>query len=79
MVMGWWQSLSGMGWVTWCVAPKAYRGMLGDPVTKARVPTSCKLHLNKGREGGTRGRGYGDICICIADSLCYTAETNTTL
>ena len=21
----------------------------------------------------------GDICICIADSLCYTAETNTTL
>ena len=20
-----------------------------------------------------------DICICIADSLCYTAETNTTL
>ena len=21
----------------------------------------------------------GDICICIADSLCGTAETNTTL
>ena len=25
------------------------------------------------------GRGYEDICIHIADSLCYTAETNTTL
>ena len=32
-----------------------------------------------GWEGGSRGRGYGDICIHIADSLCYTAETNTTL
>ena len=21
----------------------------------------------------------GDICICMADSLCYTIETNTTL
>ena len=32
-----------------------------------------------GREGDTRGRGYGDICIHIADSLCCTAETNATL
>ena len=32
-----------------------------------------------GWEGDARGRGYGDICICIADSLCYTAETNTPL
>ena len=32
-----------------------------------------------GREGDERGRGYGNICIHIADSLCYTAETNTTL
>ena len=35
------------------------------------------------REGGREmqggGRGYGDICIHTADSLCYTAETNTTL
>ena len=23
-------------------------------------------------EGDPRGRGYGDICIRIADSLCYT-------
>ena len=26
-----------------------------------------------------RRRRYGDVCICIADSLCYTAETNTPL
>ena len=33
-----------------------------------------------GRVGGRRrGRRYGEICICIADSLCYTAETNTPL
>ena len=31
------------------------------------------------REGDARGRRYGDICICITDSLCYTAETNTIL
>ena len=27
------------------------------------------------QEGGDNG----DICICIADSLCYTAEANTPL
>ena len=27
-------------------------------------------------EGDARGRTYGDICICIADSLYYKAETN---
>ena len=32
-----------------------------------------------GWERGTRGKRYGDICICITDSLCYTAEANTTL
>ena len=31
------------------------------------------------REGDARGKGYGDICICIADSLCYKTETNTPL
>ena len=30
-----------------------------------------------GWEGDPRGRRYGDVCICIADSLCYKAETNT--
>ena len=32
-----------------------------------------------GWEGDARGRGYRDICIRIADSLCYAAETNTPL
>ena len=32
-----------------------------------------------GREGDTRGKRYADICICITDSLRYTAETNTPL
>ena len=32
-----------------------------------------------GREGDTRGGRYGDICICITDSLCCKAETNTPL
>ena len=31
------------------------------------------------REGDARGKRYGDICICIADSLCYKAEINTPL
>ena len=34
-----------------------------------------KLHW----EGDARGRRYGDICLCIADSLCFKAETNTPL
>ena len=32
-----------------------------------------------GCEGDARGKRYGDICICIAGSLCYQAETNTPL
>ena len=31
------------------------------------------------REGGSRGRGYWDICMHIADSFCCTAETNNTV
>ena len=33
----------------------------------------------EGWEGDARARGYGDICVCIADSLCYEAGTNTPL
>ena len=29
-----------------------------------------------GGEGDARGKRYGDICICITDSVCYKAETN---
>ena len=32
-----------------------------------------------GGEGDARGKRYGNICICITDSLCYKAETNTPL
>ena len=33
------------------------------------------------REGGreTQERGYGDTCMHMDDSLCYTAETNAAL
>ena len=43
----------------------------------------------RGREGVTRGREYIYVCVCvclyiyiythIADSIAYTAKTNTTL
>ena len=32
-----------------------------------------------GWKGDARGRGYGDIRMHIADSLSYTAGSNTTL
>ena len=32
-----------------------------------------------GREGDARVERYEDICMHIADSLCYKAETNTPL
>ena len=32
-----------------------------------------------GWEGDTRGMRNGGISICIADSLCYTAETKPPL
>ena len=32
-----------------------------------------------GREGDARGKRYENICICITDSLCYKAESNTPL
>ena len=28
---------------------------------------------------GRKSPKRGDICVCIADSLCYTTETNRTL
>ena len=32
-----------------------------------------------GERGSSSGRRYVDICLHVADSLCYTAEINTTL
>ena len=41
---------------------------------------SPSLCVGIGRVGERhKGRRYGDICICIADSLCHTEETNTPL
>ena len=40
----------------------------------------CDLIEGWDREGGREaqgGGGYGDICMHIADSVCYRAETNT--
>ena len=43
----------------------------------------CDHLEGRDREGGSerdaRGTRYGDIGICITDSLCYKAETNTPL
>ena len=36
-----------------------------------------KKWIGRGRVGGSEERK--DICLCIADSLCYKAETNTPL
>ena len=33
----------------------------------------------RGWERGSRGRGYGDICMHMADSFCCTIETTTVL
>ena len=38
-----------------------------------------KNNSKGGWKGDARRRRYGDVCICIADSLSYTAETNTPL
>ena len=48
----------------------------GDQLGALRPPRGVGYG---GWEGDARGREYGDICICIADSLCYTAATNTTM
>ena len=45
---------------------------MNRPITSNHIETVFK-------DLPTRGRRYGDICICIADSLCYKAETNTPL
>ena len=48
----------------------------GDQLGALRPPRGVGLGV---LEGDARGRGYGDIHMHIADSLCYTAETSTTL
>ena len=46
---------------------------------KENIMKRTEDNREDGREGDARGKRYGDICICITDSLCYKAETNTPL
>ena len=32
-----------------------------------------------GKEGDAGGKRCGNVCVCMADSLCYEAKTNTPL
>ena len=32
-----------------------------------------------GSEGDSKARGYGDMCMHMADSLCHATEINTVL
>lgn len=43
-----------------------------------RAPVLCDEREGWGVEGsGKDAKGDGDMCILIADSSCYKAETNT--
>ena len=48
----------------------------GDQFSALRRPRGVGYG---GWEGGSRGRGYGDIGMHMADSFCCTTETNTVL
>ena len=56
---------------------KAQCGCCG--VNKEGRMVEIVTEMGGGGEGDTRGKRYGDICICIADSLCFKAEPNTLL
>ena len=51
----------------------------GDQLGVLRPPGGGGGDREGGREGDARGKRYGDICICIADSHSYKAEANTPL
>lgn len=48
-----------------------------------REPSSVLANDLEGWDGSGMGgrlqREGGDVCICVAESLCGTAETNTTV
>ena len=49
-------------------------------ITNENWPYSTRNSLGcSGNLSGKKTQKRGDICIHKADSLCYTAETNTTL
>ena len=51
----------------------------GQPRGTARSARCFVTAWGGGREGHARGRRCGDVCVCIADSLCCKAEANTPL
>ena len=72
---------------SFCTAKEAINKMKRQPSEWEKIFANkaadkgliSKIYKQGGWEGDVRGRRYGDICICIADSLCYKAETNTPL
>ena len=48
----------------------------GDQLHALRPPSGVGWG---GWEADLRGRGYGDICMHMTDSLWHTTETNTVL
>ena len=61
------------------VKPRASEKQLHREISSVLCDHLERWDMEGGREGDARGKRYGDICICIADSLCYKAETNTPL
>ena len=60
----------------YCSAPRRCSNIcwINNLEKTVRIRQEAKIG---GREGDTRGKRYGNICICITDSLCYKSETNT--
>ena len=54
-------------------------GRLGLVRTDGNILYSTGNSMHCGDLSGTGIQKSGDICICIADSLCYVVEANTTL
>ena len=77
----WHQLEKGRGWNElehwdWHIYPMMYKiDNEWEPTLQCREPYSMLCGDLNGRENQKRG----DTCICIADSLCYRAEINTTL
>ena len=50
-----------------------------DKTSLCKIKKTSRCKFKGGREGDARGKRYGNICICVTDSFCYKAETNTPL
>ena len=76
---------SGMNWeieIDIYTLPCVKQRAIGNLLYTTGSSAGCSVGTYMCGMGGGCGREVqegGDICIHIADSLCYTAETNTTL